>query len=281
MCSFSEGWRTELPCSSLSLTRKDDVVLAELWAKIAAASVKERAVLLLDFWALSRRQMLRFVIYKINHRAAFCWKAPSYLGRKKIGRKRRRKTWRAGKNKDRAQIQLEESVLSCRSASPHCLGFILPFVIFSGDGAMCLQSLWARAGRQRGAAAALRREKDDSFFYRKPGRAVAAFAAIALVPAITRLKFSCLGDDAWEWSQPKARGFQYGGVWLGTQHRVQTTCSAVVKSSSCLEFALEYVFQHPKTAALGFPFLPALLPGWAPGKAHVFASNYRALRGQT
>lgn len=131
MCSFSEGWRTELPCSSLSLTRKDDVVLAELRAKIAAASVKGRAVLLLDFWGLSRRQMLQFVIYKINHRAAFCWKARSYLGRKKTGRKRRRKTWGVGENKGRAQIQLEKSVLSCRSASPHCLGFILPFVIFS------------------------------------------------------------------------------------------------------------------------------------------------------
>lgn len=42
MCSFSEGWKTELPCSSGGLARKDYVVPVELRAKIAASSTLSR-----------------------------------------------------------------------------------------------------------------------------------------------------------------------------------------------------------------------------------------------
>lgn len=121
--------------------------------------------------------------------------------------------------------------------------------------------------------------------YRKTGRAVAGFAGIALIPAQTRLKSSCLWDDCWEPHQPKGvRGFQrpcefgvWGCTWPGVQLYLQTMYSAVVKSRNSPELALEDAFQHPKTAVLGFPFLPGWAPGRAPGKAHTFASDYRAL----
>ena len=116
---------------------------------------------------------------------------------------------------------------------------------------------------------------------RETGGAVAGFAGITLVLAKTGPKSFCLWDDGREWYQPQVRGFQWGGTWPGTQLHVQTTYSAAVKSSCSPELALEDASQHPKTAALGFPFLPALAPGWAPGEASVFASDYRALGGQT
>lgn len=64
------------------------------------------------------------------------------------------------------------------------------------------------------------------------------------------------------------------GTRLGTQLHVQVTYSAIAKWSSSSKLALEDAFQLPKTADLGFPFIA----GWAPDKAHIFASDYTALR---
>lgn len=61
-----------------------------------------------------------------------------------------------------------------------------------------------------------------------------------------------------------------------TQLRVQTMYPAVARSSGSPELALEGAFQHYKTAAWSFPFL--LAP--APGKAPIFASDFRATRGK-
>lgn len=212
MCSFSEGWKTELPCSSARLARKDYVVPAELWAKIAASSVRKRTVLLPDFGGLSRREMLWVFIYKINNRVAFCWKAPSYPGRNERGRQRR-KTWKAGKTKD---IQLKFCGGKCPflqvCLTPlRCLGLLLPFVIFPASparGDVPAESVSEGRLSARICCCLVTRESRQSS-YRKTGRAVAGFAGIALIPAQTRLKSSCLWDDCWEPHQPKGvRGFQ-------------------------------------------------------------------------
>lgn len=200
MCSFSEGWETELPCSRVGLPRKDDVVQAGLWAKIAAASVEKRTAHSLVFGALCRTEMLWFVIYRIIHRAAFCWKAPSLLGLEENRKEKRRKAWKAGKG-------YRGSVLSCRSAWPHsaasalCCPLWCSLPLQGAELRRCAGSLSAGAGCQPASAAASARGRAHRTSRAKdpaPG-----FAGIALTPAKTRLKRTYAWGDGWWHYQPE------------------------------------------------------------------------------
>lgn len=69
---------------------------------------------------LHRTEVLWFIIYRINRRVAFCWKAPSYYGWKKIGGKRRRKAGKAGENKDIGEVSCSAGLSHCATLALSC-----------------------------------------------------------------------------------------------------------------------------------------------------------------
>lgn len=163
---------------------------------------------MLDFGGLTGRKILQFVIYRINHRAVFCWKTPSYSGRKKRGRERRRKSTERYQS---YSSNSAEGTVSFAADLPHpaaqpCLYPALCHLLCPSSSQRWSHVPAESVSKGRLSAGIYyclptwERRQSSS---RKTCRAVAEFARITLIPVKIRLKHSCLWDDSWEQHQPK------------------------------------------------------------------------------
>lgn len=213
MCSFSAGWKAELPCSGARRARKDYVVLAELRAKIAAAPLKRRTVLLLDFWGLRRREMLQFVIYKTTN---FPLKGFFIFGQEE---KRKEEKEENVDSREKRGYSLNSAggkvSFPAGLPPPAALPRLYPALCYLP----CLSSSrrWGDVPAEpvgegrlsaRICCCLVMRESRQSNRIERPVGQNLGLQELHFVPAKSGLKSSCLWDDGWEWYQPKECGFQ-------------------------------------------------------------------------